>query len=212
MGWRRSATTASAGTSARQAVWRAKRGAVRSPSRAAQARPQSIGADQRDAALLERIPGRERGDGDAVAVHGEILDPRTQAKRDIGMGAHRVEQHRLQIAAMDHPIGRAVAVLDGGAERRAREHARGLRVRSRAVRVGRPRRDRAACPSRARSGRATRWARAGCRRRSLPGAAPGRTPPPGSRAAAIASAAVSPPMPAPAMMTVREIATAHSPL
>ena len=47
---------------------------------------------------------------------------------DVGVGAHRLEQHRLQIAAMDHPIGRAVAFLGGGAERRAREHAGGLRV------------------------------------------------------------------------------------
>ena len=59
---------------------------------------------------------------------GEVLDPRAEVERDIGIGAHRVEQHLLQVAAMDHPVGRAVALLDGGAERRARQHAGGLRV------------------------------------------------------------------------------------
>ena len=95
---------------------------------AAHARPQSVGADQRDAALLERVAGRERRDGDAVAVHGEILDPGAEVERDVGWARNRVEQHRLQVAAMDHPIGRAVALLDGGAERRAGEHAGGGRV------------------------------------------------------------------------------------
>src|SRR5258708_35449241 len=49
-------------------------------------------------------------------------------KSDIGMGAYRVEQHGLQVAAMNQPVGRAVALLGDRAELRAREHTRRPRV------------------------------------------------------------------------------------
>jgi hypothetical protein len=49
-------------------------------------------------------------------------------KRDVGIAAHRVDQHGLEVAAMDHPVRRAIALLGVGAEGRASEHAGGLRV------------------------------------------------------------------------------------
>ena len=87
----------------------------------AQARPQSVGCDQREAALLERARGAG-GDRDALAVLREVLDPGAELKRDIGMLAHGLQQHGLQVAAMDDPIGRAVALGRGRAERRPRQH------------------------------------------------------------------------------------------
>ncbi len=98
---------------------------------AAQPRPQAVGPHQRDAAFLDRLATRMGGDRDAVAVRGEIVDAGPQAQHDVGIGLHRLEQGRLQIAAMDDPIGRAIALLGGGAERRAREHAPGSRIRHR---------------------------------------------------------------------------------
>ena len=88
-----------------------------------------------------------------------------------GLARTASEQRRLQVGAVDHPIGRAVAALGLGAERDAREPAaaRGL---DRDRLAARTRRRAAARRGRARSGCAWRWAKAGCRRRSLPAARP----------------------------------------
>ena len=53
----------------------------------------------------------------------EIVDPPAEVEPDVGMRRHRLDQHGLQVAAMDHPIGCAVALLGGRAERCARQHA-----------------------------------------------------------------------------------------
>ena len=71
---------------------------------------------------------RARGDGDAVLLHREVLDPCPEMKNDVGMGAHRLDQHGLQVAAMDDPVGRAIAFLRDRAEGGARKDARRARV------------------------------------------------------------------------------------
>ena len=59
---------------------------------------------------------------------GEVVDPSAERQRDSRMRAHRFQQHGLQVAAMDDPIGRVVAFGRGRAERRPRQHPRRLRV------------------------------------------------------------------------------------
>ena len=93
----------------------------------AQARPQPVGRDQGGAALLECARG-VGGDGDATAVRREVLDPGAEFQRNTGMRAHGFQQHGLQIAAMDDPVGRAIAFGGGDAERRPRQHPCRLRV------------------------------------------------------------------------------------
>jgi hypothetical protein len=89
----------------------------------AQARPQSIGSDQRAAAMSACGGNRH-----AVAVELEVVNPRAETQRDGGIGADRFEQRRLQVAAVDHPIGGAAALRGAGGERRARQHARSPRA------------------------------------------------------------------------------------
>ena len=90
---------------------------------AAQLRPYSVGRDKRDAAFLRGAAGGKARGSDAIAVVGEVVDPRSEMERDIGMRQHRLEQDGLEIAAVDHPVGGAVALLDGRTERRPGEHA-----------------------------------------------------------------------------------------
>jgi len=94
----------------------------------AHARPQPVGGNQRDAAIFEEMLRGAREDRDAVLLEREILDPGAEIENDTGMGAHRVDQDGLQVAAMDDPVGRAVALLRNRAERRARKHPRRPRV------------------------------------------------------------------------------------
>jgi hypothetical protein len=93
-----------------------------------QVRPQPVGRDEGDAPLFQPTLRGAGGDRDPVFVERKILDPYPEMKNDVGMGAYRVEQHGLQVAAMNHPVGRAVALLGDRAERRAREHTRRPRV------------------------------------------------------------------------------------
>ena len=93
----------------------------------AQARPQPVGRDQRHAAFLRSARGARR-DCDPVAVLREVVDPSAERQRDSRMRAHRFQQHGLQVAAMDDPIGRVVALGGGRTERRPRQHPRRLRV------------------------------------------------------------------------------------
>src|SRR5919198_2475583 len=94
----------------------------------AQARPQPVGRNQRRTAILETMLRRARGDDNAVVLRREILDPRPQMKNNVGMGAYRLDQHGLQVAAMDDPVGRAIAFLRDRAEWGSRKHARRARV------------------------------------------------------------------------------------
>ena len=59
------------------------------------------------------------------AMRLEIVDPPAEVKPDVGMRRHRVDQNGLQIAAMDHPVGCAVALLGRGTERCPRQDAGG---------------------------------------------------------------------------------------
>ena len=57
------------------------------------------------------------------AMHHEVVDFGVEMQGNIGVGLHRFDEHGLQIAAMDHPVGCAVALLDGSPERSARKDA-----------------------------------------------------------------------------------------
>src|SRR5260370_34852404 len=94
----------------------------------AQGRPRAVSRDEGDAPLFQPTVGGAGGDRDPVFAERKILDPYPEMKSDIGMGAYRVEQHGLQVAAMKQPVGRAVALLGDRTERRALEHTRRLRV------------------------------------------------------------------------------------
>jgi hypothetical protein len=94
----------------------------------AQVRPQPIGADQRRAAMLEVALRRARGNRDAGLRQREILDPGAEMESDSRTGVHGLDQHGLQVAAMDDPVRGAVAPLGRRAERRAREHPRRARI------------------------------------------------------------------------------------
>jgi hypothetical protein len=83
----------------------------------AQAGPQPVGAHERDPGLDRGAAAQAQRRAHAVGMQDEILDPRAEPKRDIGVRAHRVDQRRLQVAAMDRPVRRAVARFDGLPER-----------------------------------------------------------------------------------------------
>ena len=69
------------------------------------------------------------GDRDTFAMGREVVNPCAQAQHDIGHGRDRLEQGGLQVAAVDDPIRRAIALLGGSAERPPREHAAAARTR-----------------------------------------------------------------------------------
>ena len=73
-------------------------------------------ADQRDAVFVRGNGARRAGTPRLRPLAGKMKSSilGAEAKHDVGIGAHRVEQRRLQVAAMDRPIGRAVARLDSG--------------------------------------------------------------------------------------------------
>ncbi len=78
--------------------------------------------------MLEVALRRARGNRDPGLIQREILDPGAEMENDSGMGAHGLDQHGLQVAAMDDPVRGAVAPLGRRAKRRAREHTRRARV------------------------------------------------------------------------------------
>jgi len=98
------------------------------PETAAHAGPQAIGADQCHPSFFRHLAPAERGDGHAIAAQLEVLDTRAEADGDSGVGINRVEQHGLQVTAMDHPIRRAITLLGCPSERDARKHAAGARI------------------------------------------------------------------------------------
>src|SRR5207253_8661583 len=73
-------------------------------------------------------PGGTRNNGDADHVNRDILDSAAEMKNDAGLGACRLDQHGLQVTAMNDPVRGAVTLLSGCAERRAHEHTRRPRV------------------------------------------------------------------------------------
>jgi len=78
--------------------------------------------------MLEVALRRARGNRDAGLRQREILDPGAEMETDSRTGVHGLDQHALQVAAMDDPVRGAVAPLGRRAERRAREHTRRARI------------------------------------------------------------------------------------
>ena len=91
----------------------------------AQGRPDAIGADQDDAAFVDHLPALAALHGDAVVVGGIILDLGAEPQRDVALRPRGIGEHRLQVAAVESPVGRAVAPLGVGAERNAHDLAAG---------------------------------------------------------------------------------------
>ena len=89
----------------------------------ARVRPQAVGRDQSEAALVADAAAPMGRDGHAVAVSDEILHAHAELDGDVEMLRDGGHQHRLQVAAMDRPIGRAVALRSGLAERHAHDFA-----------------------------------------------------------------------------------------
>jgi hypothetical protein len=58
----------------------------------------------------------------------EILHPCAKRNGDVRVGLYCIEERRLQVAAMDDPVRRAVTPLRRFSKRRARQHASGARV------------------------------------------------------------------------------------
>src|SRR4051794_29025355 len=90
-----------------------------------QIRPKAVGPDQGRGLPLYRLPAVRSDDRDIVAADGKILDLASQLQRNIRTFLDRRTQRRLQIAAMDQPERRAVALLGGGAQRGACKHPSG---------------------------------------------------------------------------------------
>ncbi len=143
----------------------AKRGGSPWPRRRASRRPQPVGGNECDAALLGDAGAAARRDGDAVLMHDEIFHVRAELQRDAEILRHRAGERRLQIAAMDRPIGRAVTLGGRFAERHADDFAAALGVEDAQCRRRDHVRLAAVPPGRDRSMCARHWARAGCRRR-----------------------------------------------
>ena len=90
-----------------------------------QRRPHAVGADQRQAAFLDDALVAARLHRDAVDVGGEVLDVAAELERDVLRALRGTGERRLQVAAMDRPIGRAVAALGVVAQRNAHDLAAG---------------------------------------------------------------------------------------
>jgi hypothetical protein len=86
---------------------------------AAQARPDTIGADQQEAAGLHQMLVDVNRCGDAVRMHGEVLHGRAQSQLDVGVAHHLGGERCLQVGPVDHQIGRTPAPFAEGAERHA---------------------------------------------------------------------------------------------
>ena len=85
----------------------------------AHGRPQPVGADQCGPGRCFCTCSSSCHVGICRGDRGH-LEP--GAQRDARVSRCRLDQHAMQIAAMRHPIGRAIALHDPGAERQARQH------------------------------------------------------------------------------------------
>ena len=94
----------------------------------AQRRPQSVGADQRAALLVTQPLRVARLDRDAMLMDREILHPRADPQRDFGILRGRGRERGLEVGAVDHPIGRAIAFRGHFPERDAHDFAAGRLV------------------------------------------------------------------------------------
>ena len=168
----------------------------RSPRRPGQARARRYGvrsealSDRRDARASSTTARRPRSAPRRVPPIGraaraeivtplpswrEVVDPSAERQRDTRMRAHRFQQHGLQVAAMDDPIGRVVASRPRS---RRKAPAPAPAPSSRPGPEAPPERPRGAATAgrgRGRAERARHWAKAAGPRRPLPDVAPGRT-------------------------------------
>ena len=61
-------------------------------------------------------------------MNGEIRNARAEVERDVGIGTNRIDEHGLQIGAVDDPVWRTVAFLREICERSAGKRAPGARI------------------------------------------------------------------------------------
>jgi len=81
------------------------------------ARPDAVGADQRQRQILLAAHGGAADHRQSLGVGGEVLELAAEPQFDIVMFPDFGLQRRLQIDAMHHPIGRAGGSRGGFAER-----------------------------------------------------------------------------------------------
>ena len=81
--------------------------------------PDSVGADQRQRQLLLAHRAAALNHGQSLGVGGGVLELAAEPQLDIGIVVDVGLQRRLQVGAMQHPIGRAGAKRGGFAERQA---------------------------------------------------------------------------------------------
>ena len=87
------------------------------------ARPDAVGADQRDAALVQNLRAALAEHADAFDVRGEIFNVDAEMDFDVELLLRHIGERKLQIAAMHRPVGRAVAAFHVVAERNAHDLA-----------------------------------------------------------------------------------------
>ena len=100
----------------------------------ADTRPDAIGADQRDTALVDDLTAIAALHGHAIAVRDEVFEFGAEQEPDVDGGLRRGGQRRLQVAAMDGPVRCAVTAFAIGqrnthdlAAGAAVHHAHGMR-------------------------------------------------------------------------------------
>src|SRR5436190_4821947 len=91
-------------------------------------RPKSVRANKRQAALLLRSVPRHYCHRDTVLVSGEVVDSPAEMQANVRVTVDRGKKRGLQVAAVDHPVGCAIALFDKIAEGCARKHAPALRI------------------------------------------------------------------------------------
>ena len=73
--------------------------------------PHAVGADQRDAALVDHVAAAAALHGNAVIVDGEVADLDAKLERNVVVSARGVGERGLQIGAVDSEERRAVALV-----------------------------------------------------------------------------------------------------
>ena len=83
----------------------------------AQCRPDAVGADQGDALIFHHVPIAVRLHGETIGVGRKVLDAGRELDCDVLRLLRGIGERYLQVAAMDRPIGRAIAALGVRPER-----------------------------------------------------------------------------------------------
>ena len=192
----------SAGIMARQAA---------RPVGAARARRRSprASADQTPSAAMRRgrrdhvaAAGALDPDDDAAGLRREAGDRGAEAELDAGLADDGSREDRLQVGAVDDPVGQAVAAAEAATGSMAAMQPAAHAASGRRSLPARPPRRRWRLQGRERQAPGRHSARAGCRRRSRSAGGRARRRSTGKPRRRSTSAAVRPPMPAPAMTIV----------